>query len=72
MTGEGALEMNGMRIGKVRNKSEFLSLIVFSLCLSRACLGKMMMHFIYKWHRKKWRFPYVCPELVMVKKITFI
>jgi hypothetical protein len=24
-----------------------------SLCLSRACLGKMM-HFIYKWHRKKW------------------
>jgi hypothetical protein len=26
----------------------------FSLCLSRACLGKKM-HFIYKW-RKKWRF----------------
>jgi hypothetical protein len=26
----------------------------FSLCLSRACLGKMM-HFIYKW-RKKWLF----------------
>jgi hypothetical protein len=26
----------------------------FSLCLSRACLGKMM-HFMYKW-RKKWRF----------------
>ena len=26
----------------------------FSLCLSRACLGKMM-HFIYKWLRK-WRF----------------
>ena len=26
----------------------------FSLCLSRACLGKMM-HFIYKW-RKKWCF----------------
>ena len=25
----------------------------FSLCLSRACLGKMM-HFIYKW-RKKWK-----------------
>ena len=30
----------------------------FSLCLSRACLGKMM-HFMYKW-RKKWRFPYPC------------
>jgi hypothetical protein len=30
VTGEGALEMNGMRIGKVRNKSlsEFLSLIL--------------------------------------------
>jgi hypothetical protein len=28
----------------------------FSLCLSRACLGKMM-HFIYKWP-KKWRFPH--------------
>jgi hypothetical protein len=29
-----------------------------SLCLSRACLGKMM-HFMYKW-RKKWgfRFPH--------------
>jgi hypothetical protein len=26
----------------------------FSLCLSRACLGKMFV-FIYKWH-KKWRF----------------
>jgi hypothetical protein len=24
------------------------------LCLSRACLGKMI-HFIYQWHRKKWR-----------------
>ena len=28
----------------------------FSLCLSRACLGKMMIY-IYKW-RKKWRFPH--------------
>ena len=28
----------------------------FVLCLSRACLGKMMMHFIHKWHRKQWRF----------------
>eukprot|EP01046_Picozoa_sp_COSAG06_P025205 COSAG06_NODE_2104_length_7581_cov_9.832130_4_plen_264_part_00 len=27
----------------------------FSLCLSRACLGKIM-HLMYKWHRKKWRF----------------
>ena len=26
----------------------------FSLCLFRACLGKMV-HFLYKW-RKKWRF----------------
>ena len=32
----------------------------FSLCLSRACLGKMM-HFIYKW-RKKWRFFYRCRQ----------
>jgi hypothetical protein len=32
------------------------SLFEVSLCLSRACLGKKM-HFIYKWHRKKWRFP---------------
>jgi hypothetical protein len=28
----------------------------FSLCLSRACLGKIT-HFIYKW-RKKCRFPH--------------
>ena len=31
------------------------SVFEFSLCLSRACLGKKM-HFIYKWHRKKIRF----------------
>jgi len=35
----------------LRNTPLFLE---FSLCLSRACLGKMML-FIYKW-RKKWRF----------------
>jgi hypothetical protein len=34
--------------------------------LSRACLGKMM-HFTYKWHRKKWRFftqyfAFGCPD----------
>jgi hypothetical protein len=32
------------------------SFFEFSLCLSRACLGKTI-HFIYKW-RKKWRFPH--------------
>jgi hypothetical protein len=31
--------------------------IEFSLCLSRACLGKIM-HFIYKW-LKKWRFSHL-------------
>jgi hypothetical protein len=33
----------------------------FSLCLSRACLGKKM-HFIYKW-LKKWRFSHRCKRL---------
>jgi hypothetical protein len=34
----------------------------FSLCLSRACLGKMM-HFIHKWHRKRvTTFPYQSPR----------
>ena len=32
----------------------------FSLCLSRACLGKMFV-FIYKW-RKKWRFSHPVPR----------
>jgi hypothetical protein len=27
------------------------TLFEFSLCLSRACLGKMT-HFVYKWHKK--------------------
>jgi hypothetical protein len=38
-----------------RPKETPLFFFEFSLCLSRACLGKMM-HFMYKWHRKKWRF----------------
>jgi hypothetical protein len=34
----------------------------FSLCLSRACLGKMFV-FISKW-RKKWRFSHRCLQQV--------
>ena len=35
---------------------------VLSLCLSRACLGKMMA-FSIKWQRKKTRFPVPIPEV---------
>ena len=60
----------------LRKRRSFLE---FSLCSSRACVGKMM-HFIYKW-RQKWSvslpnppaekntavssFPSLCPEPVM-------
>ena len=40
-----------------RSFEKTVSLFKFSLCLSRACLGKNMT-FIYKWHRKK-RFSYL-------------
>jgi hypothetical protein len=46
----------------------------FSLCLSRACLGKMFS-FIYKW-RKKWRFSHrdvtqaLCGRKVVVDRVA--
>ena len=46
----GASQLDRRRELAMRNAIFF----EFSLCLSRACLGKMT-HFIYKW-RKKWRF----------------
>jgi len=49
---EGSSRKTFEPAGKRRRKSGLF--LEFSLCLSRACLGKMM-HYVYKW-RKKWRF----------------